>query len=465
MTTLKVSTTFIVFTLIACSSISKAAEPNSFPVCKWTAEQSYPAVSGSYVVWQDKRGGTYDIYRNNGANMKDANSFLVCNATRNQQYPSISGTTTVWQDYRPSTTNCDIYSHILPSGPNTPICTLASKQEKPVISGSTIVWQDNRNSNDDIYGYNGSEFAVCDLAGIQSNPAISGNIVVWQDARNGGMDIYSKNLDTMAESAVCISGDFKQNPAISGNIVVWQDNRNGDNDIYGKNISTGEELEICRYAGKEQINPAISGDIIVWEDQRGSNSDIYGYRISTQTMFPICTLAGNQKNPAIDGNFVVWEDYRTDATGDIYGAYIPAPVIPSIITVLDPNGGEMLLAGSEHTIIWQTTGTPIANVKLEYSTNGGVVYSIIDADTVNTGSYLWEIPQAIDSNQCKIKITDATIPPAASDTSNYVFTIFLCDELLTADLSSDCKVDFADFALFSEQWLTCGNPHDPDWCP
>ena len=471
MTTLKVCITFIMFTLIAYPSTSKAAEPNSFPICKWTGEQSYPAVSGNYVVWRDKRSGEdYDgIYRNNGADMNDANSFLVCNATGNQQYPSISSTTVVWQDYRFSTVNCGIYCYLLPSGPETSVCTITSKQRNPAVSGGIIVWQDNRSSGiDDIYGYSltAGEFVICDSTGAQSKPAISGNIVVWQDARSGEgrMDIYSKNLDTDLETAVCISGYFKQNPAISGNIVVWQDGRNIDTDIYGKNISTGEELEICKYAGKEQVNPAISGDIVVWEDQRGSNSDIYGYRISTHTVFQICTLAGDQKNPAIDGSFVVWEDYR-NGNADIYGAYIPTPIAPSVLTVLDPNGGEMLLAGSGCTITWQTTGTPIVRVKLEYSTNDGTAYSIIDANTANTGTYLWQIPQAIDSNQCRIKITDTAIPPAAIDTSNYVFTIFACDESLTADLSGDCKVDFADFALFSGQWLTCGNPRDLNWCP
>ena len=202
----------------------------------------------------------------------------------------------------------------------------------------------------------------------------------------------------------------------------------------------------------------------MWEDKRTGTADIYGYRISTHTVFPICTLAGNQNNPAIDGDFVVWEDSR-NGDADIYGAYIPEPAVPSIITVLDPNGGEMLLEDSEYTITWQTSGTPISNVILEYSIDNGTAYSIIDDNVPNTGTYLWQIPQAIDSNQCKIKITDAAIPPAASDASNYVFTIFMCDELLTADFSGDCKVDFTDFALFSGQWLTCGNPYDPNWCP
>jgi TolB protein len=463
MTTLKARITFLMFTLIGYPLIAKAAEPNSFPICKWTGEQSYPIVSDRYVVWQDKRSGTYDIYRNNPDNVNDVNGVLLCAASRNQQYPSISDTTVAWQDYRPSTANSDIYCYSLPFGPETAVCTTADKQENPAISGNIIVWQDPRNGNDDIYGYNGSEFEICTDSSNQSDPAIDGDIVVWRDMRNGDADIYGKNLSTGDDIIIRIAGSWQQLPAISGNIVVWQDSRNGDNDIYGKNLVTGQEIEICKCAGSEQICPAISGDIVVWEDQRGSSSDIYGYRISTQTVFPVCTLPSSQKNPAIDGNFVVWEDYRS-GNADIYGAYIPEPVAPSTITVLAPNGDEMLLADSEYTIRWESSGLGTSNVKIEYSTNNGVNYLLINADLLNNGSYLWQPLPVVDSNQCLIRISDkdGTI---ASDVSDRTFTIFECDASLTADLSGDCKVDFTDFALFSSQWLACGNPHDADWCP
>ena len=243
-------------------------------------------------------------------------------------------------------------------------------------------------------------------------------MVVWQDPRNGSMDIYRKNISTGQEYEVCVSSSSKQNAAISGNVVVWQDNRNGDNDIYGKDISTGEEFEICKFSG-DQINPAISGDIVVWEDHRGTIPDIYGYRISTHTVFPICTLACDQKNPAIDGSFVVWEDYRNGSSNaDIYGAYIPEPAAPSTITVLDPNGGEMILSGSQYTIRWQSSNLAGSNVKLEYSTNNGTGYLMIDANLPDSGSYLWQPLPAVDSNQCLIRISDKD-GAIASDTSNY----------------------------------------------
>ena len=115
-------------------------------------EQIYPAVSGSYVVWQDKRSGGYDIYRNNPADINDVNGILVCQQTGDQKFPAISGSTVVWQDARISTTNTDIFRYTLPSGPEAAVCTYTGRQELPAISGGVIVWRDARNGNNDIFG-------------------------------------------------------------------------------------------------------------------------------------------------------------------------------------------------------------------------------------------------------------------------------------------------------------------------
>jgi len=452
----KVQILSVMFTLIY-PVILKAAEPENFPICTWTAEQSYPAVSGSYVVWQDKRSGNYDIYRNNPENANDVNGVLVVQQNRDQTFPSISGNTVVWQDTRISTTNINIYRYTLPSGPESEVCTNETKQETPVISGSKAAWVDSRNGNRDIFYRNieGTEAAVCAYTLTQDAVAIDGNIIVWRDLRNGDADIYGKNLGTNEDIIIRIADSWQQSPAVSGNVIVWHDDRNGDKDIYGKNLLTGDEIEICKYNG-EQINPAISGDVVVWEDQRSGIGDIYAYRISTQEIFPICTNAFDQKNPAISGNLVVWEDYR-NGSADIYGAYIPEPVEPSFISVSDPNGGEMLVAGGKHRIKWKSDGASSATVKLEYSSDSGASYSVIDANAANNGEYLWQPLPSFDSTQCLVRISDST---GASDISNDVFTIYECDDSLTGDLNSDCKVDYLDFAEFTNQWLACGNPHD-----
>jgi hypothetical protein len=59
------------------------------------------------------------------------------------------------------------------------------------------------------------------------------------------------------------------------------------------------------------------------------------------------------------------------------------------LTLTAPNGGEKWKVGSIQNIAWTKTGS-IANVKLEYSTDGGVTYpKLITASTQKTGSISW----------------------------------------------------------------------------
>jgi hypothetical protein len=91
------------------------------------------------------------------------------------------------------------------------------------------------------------------------------------------------------------------------------------------------------------------------------------------------------------------------------------------LKLLDPNGGEELIAGLTCNVQWQIIDGNVVDVLLDYSTNNGSSWTTIDTVPSNTGSYSWLVPQE-DSNQCLIKISDAD-HPTVKDTSNNVFTI------------------------------------------
>ncbi|MFH1386514.1 MAG: hypothetical protein ABIH50_02490 [bacterium] len=100
-------------------------------------------------------------------------------------------------------------------------------------------------------------------------------------------------------------------------------------------------------------------------------------------------------------------------------ATVPAP---TSITLLSPNGGETLTAGSTYNITWTpTTGWPAdATVTLDYSINGGASW-VYFAKRIpaSSGSYAWTVP-AISSTNCKIRISALG---TSGDVSNNVFTI------------------------------------------
>ncbi len=435
-----------------------AGDWQSFPVCDLPDEQTDPSVSGVRVVWTDNRTGGYDIY---SYDLAEPNEYPVCTAGGDQEQPAISNDIIVWTD------NDDIFGYDLRDSVTFTVCGDDAEQECPAISGNIVVWRDKRNytgNGFDIYGcdisdkLNPNEFQICTEGHSQHYPDISGDIVVWIDTRNGSSspDVYGYNLADEQEFEICLNTSGQYYPKISGDVVVWLDDRDGHSNIYGYRISTQTEFPICTHSA-DKGNPVISGNLVVWQDKRNgdTNIDIYGYDISSGIEFAVCTASGDQIKPAIDSDTVVWQ-HDTGSNADIYYAYCP---VPSVLTILYPNGGEMLRAGTAADVSWQSSGPVIDTVRLEYSVDNGGNWDIITSGTANTGLYDWVPIPAENSDQCLIRISDVG-GSGANDISDGVFIMFECSEALIADLNGDCFVDMEDFALFCQQWLEGGNPYD-----
>ena len=91
------------------------------------------------------------------------------------------------------------------------------------------------------------------------------------------------------------------------------------------------------------------------------------------------------------------------------------------IKVTSPNAGtEVWRVGETQNITW-TIGGSIANVKIEYSTDGGVTYppanTIVASTPAAGGSYPWTMPDAIGS-QVKVKISDVLAPTIYDESDN-----------------------------------------------
>ncbi len=78
-------------------------------------------------------------------------------------------------------------------------------------------------------------------------------------------------------------------------------------------------------------------------------------------------------------------------------------IAKSEITILTPNGGETLLAGTENSLIW--TDNILSPVKIELYKGGGFYSTIIDT-TPSNGFYLWTIDNGVQNGaDYKIKVT------------------------------------------------------------
>ena len=302
-----------------------------------TANQCNPDIAVDsddqlYVVWQDNRRGTWDIYvatSTNGTNWSAEKR--VTDSNDNQVNPAIvidgslsNNAYVVWQDDRAG--NQDIYvaksSNSFVTKAVSRITSDSSDQTVPAIAADSdntvyIVWTDARNGSTDIYGAasnNGpwAEVPIVSNTANQSRPAIAteaaGSILhlLWVDGISGDRDIYYAASDGLPVSPLTgssiiddSSGTDQLAPAITATgstgaglkvFACWQDERDSDTDLYFAEVSSSRRTNV--FVGDDgtnssQSNPAIGINAdghpyLVWTDGRNANPEIY-YAGSTYT--------------------------------------------------------------------------------------------------------------------------------------------------------------------------------------
>ncbi|MBC8525785.1 MAG: choice-of-anchor D domain-containing protein [Candidatus Cloacimonetes bacterium] len=95
------------------------------------------------------------------------------------------------------------------------------------------------------------------------------------------------------------------------------------------------------------------------------------------------------------------------------------------VTVLAPNGGEILYIGDTFEITWNASdfSFPEYPITIFFSSNNGQTYTEIAGEEANDSSYLWGIP-SIYSEEALIKITALdTFGNSGEDISDDVFTL------------------------------------------
>ncbi len=101
----------------------------------------------------------------------------------------------------------------------------------------------------------------------------------------------------------------------------------------------------------------------------------------------------------------------------------------SSLAVLSPAKGDVWFSGTSRNIRWKSNGS--TSLKIEYSINGGALYNTVVAATpAGTSQYSWNIPNGINSTQCKIKITDLA-NSSNSAVNDSVFSILTSPSLIS----------------------------------
>lgn len=138
------------------------------------------------------------------------------------------------------------------------------------------------------------------------------------------------------------------------------------------------------------------------------------------------------------------------------------------IRLLLPNGGEILNVDDTYEITWDHL--LLEYVSIEYSTNAGSTWLLIDSLTTCDGSYLWHVPNT-PSEECFVRISDAEDGEPA-DTSDSGLTI-VCGprivvnwpnggETLDVDATYDVTWDYCELANVRIEYST---DHGSSWLP
>jgi endonuclease/exonuclease/phosphatase family metal-dependent hydrolase len=88
------------------------------------------------------------------------------------------------------------------------------------------------------------------------------------------------------------------------------------------------------------------------------------------------------------------------------------------VTVVSPNGGESHPGGSVRNITW--TSSNVANVRIEYTLDGGANWTVIVSDLASTGSFAWTLPTT-STTAARVRVSD--MASTATDQSDGTFTI------------------------------------------
>jgi hypothetical protein len=255
-------------------------------ICTKAGSQQYPDVACRYglswVVWQDRRNGNWDIYGQRVDPDGDllGDNMFVSNQANDQTYAAIAanpedtGCTLMsflvtWRDFRNlAASSLDIYDQQLSDGgrcaPNRAVYTEIRAQTFPDLDYGTeddhylVVWQDDRAGATtwDIYARrvwpngapDGDAFALSAASQNQWLPAVAYNddenefFVVWQDYRNaaywriagqrvsGGGALVGGNFPLADAGSDTIDPAVAYGGAAEQYLVVWSEGGN----IYGR---------------------------------------------------------------------------------------------------------------------------------------------------------------------------------------------------------------------------------------
>lgn len=115
---------------------------------------------------------------------------------------------------------------------------------------------------------------------------------------------------------------------------------------------------------------------------------------------------------------------HTDLSDDYF------TIQPRSIEVISPVEDEELAVGDIYKIKWHTTNIANGHVNVRLSRNGGISWTTIASNILDTGSYMWTVTNP-ESSHCKIKVVSVEYPTISGTTSEHFSIVLRSIDLLS----------------------------------
>ena len=281
------------------------------------ARQEETYAFGKWVVWQDQRNGSWDIY---ALDLTDETTtpIVVRSNNLNQERPRTDGTYVVWED-RQADGTWDIWAkNLTSSDPAFAITeTVGENDRKPVVYWPWVVYQTKPVSNPSapwlLKAYNAKtdSFEMVEpTTHDQLDPWVYKQHLVWQDFRDvGSGEIYFKNLGTGTVRRITDDPGGQYYPTLYEQWIVWADNRNTQFDLYGYNLLKGAEIQLTD-TPEDETRPKIHGKWVVYsEDSAGElNTNLRMLFLSNLATIQLTNMVSEKEKPSLASGKLVWTD-------------------------------------------------------------------------------------------------------------------------------------------------------------
>ena len=210
---------------------------------------------------------------------------------------------------------------------------------------------------------------------------------------DGPRTAYLQVRDHATNESAAAAGSIIINSAVpTCSAISLSDTRSGST-VYSASLTVS--LEALGVVGSP-VSMRLAGN----NSFNGSGNDTGWIGFVNPTEFTLTTG---------DGTREIYYKMRNSASTEsvVFSSSIIIDTIPPVVTVVAPNGGEIMSGlGGLYNVRWSATdniGLAPAPINLRFSADSGASWSLIAAGQPNSPPYVWSVP-AVNSLLCRISV-------------------------------------------------------------